>query len=106
MVNVGLFVLLSLTLLTKSIRLLMGLPQTVLRSRSIRLLCGKLSKLASTDSDLEAAVRANRSQIFTNKNAIEAIMSVNTTECPKDESSGLIPEGALGPELVGWAKSS
>ena len=56
-------------------------------------------------SNLEAAVRANRSQIYTNKNAIEYIMRLlqNTTECPTDgeSSSGLIPEGALGPGIGG-----
>lgn len=62
-----------------------------------------IQALQARMANLEAAVRANRSQIYTNKNAIEYILRLlqNTTECPQDESSGLIPEGALGPGIGG-----
>ena len=62
-----------------------------------------IQALQARMANLEAAVRANRSQIYTNKNAIEYIMRLlqNTTECPKEESGGLIPEGALGPGIGG-----
>lgn len=64
-----------------------------------------IQTLQARMSNLEAAVRANRSQINTNKNAIEYILRLlqNTTECPTDEesSSELIPEGTLGPGIGG-----
>lgn len=63
-----------------------------------------IQTLQARMANLEAAVRANRSQIYTNKNAIEYIMRLleNTTECPEeDEPLALIPEGALGPGIGG-----
>ena len=63
-----------------------------------------IQRLEARLNSLAAEVRANRSQILTNKNAIEYIMRLleNTTECPQDGASpALIPEGALGPGIGG-----
>lgn len=62
-----------------------------------------IQRLEARLNSLSAEVRANRSQIMANQAAIRYILDLlqNTTECPEEASSPLIPEGTLGPGIGG-----